>query len=162
MGKYSELTKLIEPLKTDSYGEWHFDNEHTGTHDDPIQMPFVTHTKVVHELFDAIIKFKDENPDYDLARYNELLEERGLEWKHSSLVNADVKDMDGQGIMAMLTGLLRGERFCEGSVLSALNDGTVIRWLERLKEIDEEEICIADGDWMSSNNSRFRLDDTES
>ena len=147
MGKYTELTKLIEPLKTDSYGEWHFDENH-------MHVPYLTHTKLVHELFDAVIAFNKVNPDYNLYNYNDLLEERGLEWKHNIIVNADVKNMDGQGIMAMFTGLLRGERFCEGSMLAALKDGTVMRWLERLKKIDEQECIYVSPDILFAYSSK--------
>ncbi len=134
MGKYSELIALLEPLRTDSYGEWIFDNTHAGTNEDPKQMPFPRHTKVVHQLIEAIIKFTDDNPDFELKNYNQLLEDRGLEWKYNVLIEADVSNMDGQGEMAMFTGLLCGERFCEGTLLAALkkwNSHKVARAIER-------------------------------
>ena len=61
--------------------------------------------------------------------YGELLKERGLEWGSTSLENADVSSMDAQGIMAMLMGIVRGERFCDDAVLSACKSGSIVRWL---------------------------------
>ena len=50
---------------------------------------------------------------------------------------ADVSNADGKLVMALLVGALRADRFCEGALLGFLKDGSVARWLERLKEIDE-------------------------
>lgn len=86
------------------------------------------------------ILVREANPEYELTNYGELLKERDLEWGSSSLENADVSSMDAQGIMAMLMGIVRGERFCDGAVFSACKSGAIVRWLERLKEICNENI----------------------
>lgn len=139
MNKFEKLVSFLEKLENDSYGEWIFDREHKGTHDDPSQMPYPSYTDVVFELIQAVYDFSEENPDYDLSNYQELLKNRGLEWEHSILETADVSNMDAQGIMAMLMGLVRGERFCSGVVLSSLSKGVVKKWLQRLKEISEQD-----------------------
>ena len=90
-------------------------------------------------MIDAVYQLSDANPDFNLTRYSEILEQHGLEWNMESLKGADVSDMDAQGVMAMLMGLMRGERFCDGCILASLKDGTVQRWLNRLKEISEDE-----------------------
>ena len=51
--------------------------------------------------------------------------------------DADVSNMDIQGVLALLMGMVRGERFCDGTILSMLKNGTVIKWLERIKDIVE-------------------------
>ena len=51
--------------------------------------------------------------------------------------NADVSTLDGITIMALLVGVIRAERFCDGILLDFFKDGTIISWLKRLKEIDE-------------------------
>ena len=135
---FDKLIDLIEPLKTNEAGEWIFDNEHSGTKDDPKQMPFVHYSDVVMTLISEVGNFVDANPDYNLTHYNELLNERGLKWNHQSLEEADVSEMDAQGILAMLVGLIRGERFCEGALMGACKSGSVVRWLERLKTIIEQ------------------------
>lgn len=37
--------------------------------------------------------------------------------------------MDMQGIMAMLMGIVRIERFCDAAILSACKSGVIVRWL---------------------------------
>ena len=46
--------------------------------------------------------------------------------------------MYAQGILAMLVGLLRAERFSDGVVLEALESGLVLKWLERIRDIVEK------------------------
>ena len=82
--KFDKLIGLLEPLETDSVGEWIIDKEHKGTEDDPIHFPYPKYTEVVNELIDAVYKFEDENPEYELTKYGELLKERGLEWGQRS------------------------------------------------------------------------------
>jgi hypothetical protein len=52
---------------------------------------------------------------------------------------ADVSSLDGRVVMALLVGVLRADRFCEGVLLGFWNSGAMNRWLERLKEIDEDQ-----------------------
>lgn len=100
--KFDKLLGLLEPLENDGVGEWIIDKEHKGTEDDPIHFPYPKYTEVVNELIDAVYEFEHENPEYELKKYGELLKERGFEWGQRSMENADVSNMDAQGIMALL------------------------------------------------------------
>ena len=51
---------------------------------------------------------------------------------------ADVSDADGKLVMALLMRAIRAERFSEGTLLGFCEDGSVLRWLKRLKEIDDD------------------------
>lgn len=135
--KFDRLIELIEPLENDSIGEWIIDNEHTGTEGDPKHMPYPQYTEVVKKLIDAVYKFEHNNPEYELTNYSDLLEARGIEWARKSIENVDVSNMDAQGIMALLMAMVRGERFCDGVIMSMIESGTVRKWLLRLKEIKE-------------------------
>ena len=135
--KFDKLIGLLEPLETDSVGEWIIDKEHKGTEDDAIHFPYPKYTEVVNELIDAVYKFEDENPEYELTKYGELLKERGLEWGQRSMENADVSNMDAQGIMALLMGMVRAERFCDGAIMGMIKSGAVKKWLMRLQELKE-------------------------
>lgn len=134
---YESLTQLIPKLCEDEYGTWVIDRESKGTMDDPIHMPFVGYSRAVVKLEQAIYAFVDEHPDYQLTKYSEILESNGMKWESRSMSEADVSNADGKLIMALLVGTLRADRFCEGTLLGFLKDGSVVRWLERLKEIDE-------------------------
>lgn len=52
---------------------------------------------------------------------------------------ADVSKLDSQAVMALLLGAVRAERFCDGALLSFLESGAILRWLERLRVIVEAE-----------------------
>ena len=94
--KFDKLIGVLEPLETDSVGEWIIDKEHKGTEDDPIYFPYPMYTEMVNELIEAVYEFEHENPEYELTKYGELLKERGLEWGQQSMENADVSNMDTQ------------------------------------------------------------------
>ena len=137
---YESLTQLIPVLGEDEYGTWIVDNKSKGTLGDPIQMPFVGYSSAVIELEKAIYAFVNDHPDYKLTRYSEIVNANGLEWESKSMSEADVSKADGQLIMALLVGALRADRFCEGAFLGFCEDGSVLRWLKRLMEIDNESI----------------------
>ena len=135
--KFDKLISLLEPLEKDSIGEWIIDKEHKGTNDDPIHFPYPMYKEVVNELIETVYEFEHENPEYELTKYEELLKERGIEWVQRSMENADVSNMDAQGVMALFMGMVRGERFCDGTIMKMIKNGAVKKWLLRLKEIKE-------------------------
>lgn len=56
------------------------------------------------------------------------------------MINADVSGLDERCVMALIMGAVRAERFCDGALLNFFNNGSIRKWLERLKKIDEGEI----------------------
>lgn len=52
--------------------------------------------------------------------------------------NADVSNLDGYTILFMIFSTIRGERFCNGLVSGYIENGSMDKWLSRLKEIDEK------------------------
>ena len=136
---YESLTRLIPGL-IEEYGTLIVDNESKGTMDDPIRMPFVDYSPAVTELMKAVYAFKAEHPDFELTKYEEILNSNGLEWSRRSMSEADVSDADGNLVMALLMGAIRAERFSEGTLIGFCEDGSVMRWLKRLQQIDNEMI----------------------
>lgn len=134
---YESLTRLIPGL-IEEYGTLIVDNESKGTMDDPIHMPFVDYSPAVIELEKAVYAFKAEHPDFELTKYEEILNSNGLEWSRRSMSEADISDADGKLVMALLMGAIRAERFSEGTLLGFCEEGSVLRWLKRLKEIDDD------------------------
>lgn len=133
---YESLTTLIPVLATDNFGEWIIDKENDGTPEHPIQWPFVNYGDAVVNLEKEIYRFYDEHPDFGLKRYGDILNAGGIEWGMESMKRADVSSLDGKTVMALLLGAVRAERFCDGALLGFCEDGSVIKWLERLKELD--------------------------
>ena len=136
MSKFAELTKYLPLLEDDNIGTWIIDRENDGTPEHPIQMPFVNYSEMVHRFIDDVYDFSDNNKDFELTRYGEILERNGLEWGSKSMSEADVSSLDTQCVMALIMGAVRAERFFDGALFSFFKDGSIRRWLERLKELD--------------------------
>ena len=58
-------------------------------------------------------------------------------WDEDAMMTAEISALDGQYMLALILAVVRAERFCEGVLLSFLENGAILKWLERLKSIDE-------------------------
>ena len=128
---FESLTEHLPAIENaEGFGNWVVDRESKGTMDDPIKMPYVNYGTTVADVEQAIYDFADKHPEYELTHYN------GLDWGSQAMSGADVSELDGQAVMALLLGAVRAERFCDGALLGFFGDGSMRRWLLRLKEID--------------------------
>lgn len=134
---YESLTRYLPELNKASYGDWIVDKENDGSMEHPKQFPFVDYHDIVGNIWDEIYNFEKEHPDYKLTRYNDILARSGIKWETQSMKNADVSNLDGQTIMALLMAVTRAERFCDGAMLDFFNTGYIQKWIQRLKEIDD-------------------------
>lgn len=136
--RFEIITKYIQKLTGAEYGDWIIDKEKKGTPDSPIQMPFVNYSEVVSEFLQDVYICIDENEDMQLNRYGEILQKNGLLWEIESMKDAEVSSLDAQCIMALITGAVRAERFCDGVLLDFFQNGSMTKWLKRLKELDSQ------------------------
>ena len=134
---HKKLTAYLSTLEADGFGEWIVDTESRGTIDNPIQMPYVSYSRMVRQFVDDVYAFADKHQEYDLYRYNVILAENGIEWNRKSMYEKDVSTLEGKCIVAMIMGAVRAERFCDGALLNFFRTGTITKWLRRLQEIDE-------------------------
>ena len=74
----------------------------------------------------------------ELTRNGDILGAANIKWDTQTMRYADVSALDGRTVMALLVGAVRAERFCDGALLAFCEDGSVAKWLQRLKELDEE------------------------
>lgn len=138
MGVYKVLTDYLANIEQDSCGEWIIDRKSKGTAEDPIQMPYVSYSRMVQHFIHDAYEFMDDHPEYELTHYSDILRVNGIEWGKQSMQEVDVSTRDGKCVMALIIGALRADRFCEGVLLSFFENGTMAKWLLRLKEIDGE------------------------
>ena len=96
-----------------------------------IQLKKKMEKEKVNKLLDHI-----SNEDREkLKQYGEILEEHGIKWGQREMESVDVSDMDLQGVLALLMGMVRAERFCDGAIMGMLRSGAVLRWLQRIEKI---------------------------
>mgnify|MGYP001220340098 FL=1 len=136
MSKFDILTKYIPIIQADSIGELVIDNENDGTLEYPIQMPFVDYSEMVDNFIDDVYAFEESNKDMELTRYEDILKDNGLEWDSESMKNADISSLNAQCVLALIMGAVRAERFCDGALLDFFKSGCILKWLDRLKNIE--------------------------
>lgn len=135
--QFAVLTKYINELEeAEVFGEWVVDRKNDGSPERPIQFPFVNFSKVSDMFVVEFYKFSERHPEYELQQYGDILERNGLEWDNALMRRADVENLDEQVILALMMGAIRAERFCDGALLGFFEDGYMLKWLKRLKEID--------------------------
>lgn len=135
---HESLTKYLLELASNEKGVWLIDKENEGTPEHPIQMPYVNYSRLVRNFTDDVYSFVDKHEEMGLRSYAEILKENGIEWGMDSMSTAAVKNLDAKCVLAMILGAVRAERFCDGSLLGFFANGSVIRWLERLKALDTD------------------------
>ena len=135
---FEELTAYIPKLQERQFGEWIVDTKNDGSPEHPIQFPFVNFNNTVTAFVEVVYRFVDTHLPMDLRSYSAILEEAGLKWDYNVMSNADVTGLTGRTVMALILGAIRADRFCEGTLLSFFNEGHIIKWLKRLKQIDME------------------------
>ncbi|MGN0986458.1 MAG: DUF6508 domain-containing protein [Otoolea sp.] len=126
---YQTLTDYLSEIEKNTSGDWTIHSEEP--------MPYRVYSPIIRRFEKEVYRFDENHPEYGLNRYIDILRANGIEWGKEVMQNADVSQMDGKSVMALLMGAVRGERVCEGVLLSLFETGTIKRWLLRLKELDD-------------------------
>lgn len=137
-GIYNELIAFIPRLRGKEYAERYPKQQSgEGSIERPFQMPYYEYADVVCEFEKEVYQFEEEHPEFQLNQYIDILLINDLRWDEEIMSNADVSHMNGQGVMALILGAIRAERFCSGALKSFLELGCIEKWLKRLQEIEE-------------------------
>ena len=59
---------------------------------------------------------------------------------------AIVEDLDAKVVCALIVSAVRAERFYDGALLNFFKNGSMMRWLHRLREINEHTYNDVIGD----------------
>ncbi|MEK5336460.1 DUF6508 domain-containing protein [Bacillus sp. FSL M8-0166] len=132
MSQFEILTKYIPMLQEDRIGEWVIDQENDGTAERPIQMPFVNYSETVQRFIEDVYTFAEQHQELELTRYREILKENGIEGGLNDIENVDISNLNVQCVLALIMGVVRAERFCEGAIFNSFKSGTMLKCLERL------------------------------
>lgn len=135
---YESLTKYLDEFTGTEFGTWIVGEKSDGTLEHPLQFPFVNYSRVVDQFIDDVYSFVDNHEEMGLHSYIKILEDNGIKWSWEPMVKAEVDNLDAQCIIALIFGAIRADRFGEGALLTFLKNGSIIRWLEKLKVLDAD------------------------
>lgn len=136
MNEFDLLTKYIPLLRRERLGEWVIDQENDGIAEHPIQMPYVNYSETVRRFIEDVYTFAEHHQEMELTRYSEILKENGIEGGTNAMENVDISNVNAQCVLALIMGVLRAERFCEGVILDFFKNGAIVKWLERLERLE--------------------------
>lgn len=91
----------------------------------------------VRGLEDDIALFVDRNPRF--CHYYDIIAARGIDL-NDIWDGFDASSLDAECTAAFVVAAWRSEHFSPGSFYALVDDGTVIRWLERLRDSHLEEL----------------------
>ncbi len=117
---FEKLTAHIPDVESGDFGS-------LGTTDDGY--PIQNYSSKTHALMSEIGCFVEEYREADLHDYFSFTSE--IDWDHP-------EEMRPVCAAAYLIERVRGERFCDGCFLDALEDGTILTCLRVLKKADRE------------------------
>lgn len=138
------LTKYIPRFSQEEMlGKWVVDTGSEGARELPRHFPFVQYSRLVHEFLAEFYSFSDQHPEFRLSQFTDILEKNGVRWEKESMSRSDISQLDVQGVLALLAGASRAERFADGALLWFFEDGSMLQWLKRLEELDQQH--AADG-----------------
>ncbi|MEW4100235.1 DUF6508 domain-containing protein [Bacillus altitudinis] len=138
MSQFKILTNYIPMLQGDDIGEWVIDQENDGTAEHPIQMPYVNYSETVRRFIEDVYTFAEQHQEMELTRYSEILKENGIEGGTNDMEIVDTSNVNAQCVLALIMGVLRAERFCDGVILDFFTNGTIVKWLERLERLEND------------------------
>lgn len=90
---------------------------------------------MVDSFIDDVYTFKVSNKDVGLNSYLDVLKDNNFEWDMESMKNGEVSNLDEQCVLALIMGVIRAKRFCDGALFDFLKNGLILKWLERLNSI---------------------------
>jgi len=135
---FEALTGYLPLFREARYGGWIIDRENDGSPEHPMQFPYVEYSRAATDFTAEVYRFVEENRSMELTGYRDILNAAGIEWGADSMRNADVSSLDGRTVMAMILGVIRADRFVEGTLLKFLEDGSISKWLSRLYSLDTD------------------------
>lgn len=143
--QYESLTKLIPEMEKDIFGEWNLEKEGECTEENTSIMPYVSFTPTAYTFFSEMGRIVEQHPEFNIYNYKEYLVQRGYisdgkgPFPIEKLQTVPSEKLNEEDIFAMCFAVQRSDRFCEGIMLKFFKDGTILAWLKRLAELDEQE-----------------------
>ncbi len=132
METFKLLTRHLPILKEDSIGEWMNINHDDDSQSDSFVPPFFVYSPAVEKFIADVYHFAAMCPEFHMKKHTQILQENNI----TSVFEADSSGLEARCILAMIMHVVRGERFREGYLADALQNGHMQTWLERLTELE--------------------------
>ncbi|MCQ2554140.1 MAG: hypothetical protein MJ171_00625 [Clostridia bacterium] len=130
MAKYEKLTKFIPVMDSDEFGEW----EENG------DLRYVAYHDFVYRFFDIVVDMTEDEKYYTQEGVEEILDECGIYMMDGmTYLDIPVDSLSGDAVLVFLNLIQREEMEEGGVILSLLEDRVILKWLERLEELDRME-----------------------
>lgn len=128
---YEQVTFYLGKLKP---AHWKYpENQGDGSHEHPYIAGWPKYDETTSEFMRRMYDFvPNRGQNYDEVIYKAT----GYDG-HDDLSKVDVSNLDGDTILYMIFSRIRGERFSGGLFGDYVENGTLDKWLLRLKELDE-------------------------
>ena len=140
MKKYEQLTKYITLIDSNNIGNWKgIDKKASESHAD---LPYLQYSEIIYDFIEDVISFCDKHIEFNCKNYVQNLKNVKIDVGHLS--NVDLKKCDEKTIVLMIFAAVRKERFCEGTLLFYIKNGSLLKWLKILEEFDNN--------WFIKNN----------
>ena len=110
---HKKLTAYLSTLEADGFGKWIVDTESRGTVDAPVQMPYVSYSDMTRSFISDVYSFIENHPEKGLNNYQLILEQNNIKWEKQPMQDVDVSKLDEKGVLALIFGAVRAERFCD-------------------------------------------------
>lgn len=130
---YEQVCAYLGKLKP---ANWKYpEKQGDGSTENPFKPGWCEYDEITREFMHKMYNFvPNGGKNYDEVIYNAT----DLDC-HEDLSKADVSKIDGDIILYMIFSIVRGERFSDGLFGSYVSNGTIDRWLEKLKELDKKK-----------------------
>ena len=135
---YESLTKYLDEFTGTEFGTWIVGEKSDGTPEHPLQFPFVNYSSDVDHFIEDVHFFVYNHEEMGLRNYVKILEDNSIKIGRESMAKAEVDNLDAQCVITLIFSVIRADRFSEGTLLTFLKNGSIMRWLEKLKALDAD------------------------
>ena len=143
-GKFKVLTKYIGKLDLDNEqlcGQWIYFGEENGESNEPYELPYVNYQELVESFVREFNEFSDNHPEYQLLDYCSILNKYGVKWNRKSMRKVNIELLDDTCTLALIMAAIQAETISKMAFLNFLDDGSIIKWLKRLRNIDDSNLA---------------------
>lgn len=131
--RYGNILKFIKPLE--EYPEKLGRHECFCLRKDENGQTFLTGGYSTYES--ETIEFLKAMESFMVYNYVKVIESYGIKYENIDIHKLELEKYDDKLILALLTAIIRSDRFNDGLIISKIKDGSFLKLLLRLKDFDE-------------------------